>query len=238
MARVTAPAVAINPVEATVFRHGMAALRREGIPFLIAGAYAVERYSGHARHTKDLDVLVLPRDQDAAIAALGAEGFQDYFTVDPYDRRWIYRAHDASTIFDVIWAFANQLERVTPEWFARARTGEFLGETVQFAAPEDLIWMKLFVLQRTRRDWPDIVNIVRGTRGRLDWRRLIRNLGEHCALLGGAIHLYDWLCPAERDFIPDFARQAAEAAIAPAQPCRAALLDSRPWLAEAGVARL
>ena len=32
------------------------------MPFLVGGAYAFERYTGIARHTKDFDLFIHPRD--------------------------------------------------------------------------------------------------------------------------------------------------------------------------------
>jgi hypothetical protein len=100
--------------------------------------------------------------------------------------------------------------------------------------------MKLFVFQATRCDWPDIINVIRGTQGGIDWEDLLDRVGEHWRLLHAVVIIYDWLCPRDREFIPERfrwellerERQGHEAD--PDDTCRNVLLDSRPWLATAG----
>jgi len=48
------------------YARSMKALDDAGVPFLVGGAYAFERSTGIARHTKDFDVFVRPADLDEA----------------------------------------------------------------------------------------------------------------------------------------------------------------------------
>ena len=43
---------------ARFYCRAMAAMEGAGVPYLVGGAYAFERYTGIARHTKDFDVFV------------------------------------------------------------------------------------------------------------------------------------------------------------------------------------
>ena len=55
-----------SSAEALAFYAGaLSALQEADVEFLVGGAYAFERYTGIARHTKDLDVFVRPADRDA-----------------------------------------------------------------------------------------------------------------------------------------------------------------------------
>ena len=54
------------------YTRALKALNDAGVPYLVGGAYAYERYTGIARHTKDFDVFVKPNDLDAAFAVLRA----------------------------------------------------------------------------------------------------------------------------------------------------------------------
>lgn len=229
-----------RPEEARAFADALDALERAGIPFLIAGAFGLFRYTRFWRGTKDLDLLILPEHRERAVAAVLEAGLLDLYPLAPYDRDWIFRSHRGEVIVDLIWQLANKVDRVDGGWFARGLPGRFLGREVRYAAAADLCWMKLFVLQPQRCDWPDILNVIRGTRGQLDWDRLLKAAGEHWRLLCSVVELYDWLCPAERHFIPARFREALEALRrrdADRLPvCRATLLDSRPWLTEPGAA--
>src|SRR5512134_199782 len=76
--------------EACAFYVGaLRALRAAGVPFLVGGAYAMERYTGLSRNTKDLDVFVHPRDTDAALAALADAGHQTEIAFP----HWLGKAH-------------------------------------------------------------------------------------------------------------------------------------------------
>ncbi len=213
-------------------------LRLSNVPFLIAGGLALYHYTGFWRETKDLDLLILPEDRDLATAAFTAAGFPDFHDEEPYDREWIFRSRQDEVIVDLIWRMANKTDEVYRAWFDRATPGRLAGEEVQVVSAADLCWLKLFVLQEKRCDWPHILNIIRGTRGNLDWSHLLSEAGQHWRLLCAVTDLFDWLCPSERNFIPESSRlrlQQLRAANADmALDGRQDLLDSRPWLAEAG----
>src|SRR5262249_14124386 len=56
------------------YLRAMRLLDEAGIEFLVGGAYAFERYTGIARHTKDFDIFVHPRDVQRVLETLGAAG--------------------------------------------------------------------------------------------------------------------------------------------------------------------
>jgi hypothetical protein len=229
----------LGPSERDWHSRALAALDDAGVPFLIAGAFALNHYSGLWRGTKDLDVLVLASDRDRAVEAVTAAGMRDLFPEESYDRNWIFRATRDGVIFDIIWSLANYADSVDATWLEAATRAAFLGRPVRVVSAGDLCWMKLFVMQKQRCDWPDLFNVIRGTGGRLDWSRLLEQAGPHWRLLVGLTAVYDWLCPAETHFIPDEFRHALRAlehewVDGRDQECRANLLDSRPWLTTAG----
>lgn len=57
-------------------------LQAAGIPFVVAGAYALQAYTGLYRQTKDLDVFLRRRDVPRALEALEAVNFRTEI-VDP-----------------------------------------------------------------------------------------------------------------------------------------------------------
>jgi hypothetical protein len=224
--------------EREVFGRVLDAMEQAGIPCMIAGAFGLHHYTGLWRNTKDMDLVVLPRDREAACQALRRAGMRDYYDVEPYDREWIFRSHDGADIVDVIWRLANKVDDVDERWFARGPEGEFAGRRVRFVPPEELIWMKLFVLQAERCDWPDIINLIRATQGQIDWERLLELVGPHWRLLRALVEIFDWLCPKEQESIPRTFRRELERRrrqdLDRDSECRNVLLDSRPWLAIPG----
>ncbi len=56
------------------YRLAMTLLNEAQIPYLVGGAYALERYTGVDRHTKDLDVFVRPRDASGVFELFSRPG--------------------------------------------------------------------------------------------------------------------------------------------------------------------
>src|SRR6266705_127003 len=83
----------LAPGEKQIFGATIRALKAQHVPFLIAGAFGVYRYSGWWRNTKDMDVLVTIDHFPAAVDVVRAAGLADYYAVEAYDRSWIFRSH-------------------------------------------------------------------------------------------------------------------------------------------------
>jgi hypothetical protein len=237
--------MAINdPMDAdqiALTREVLTAVDRLGVPYVLGGAFAVSRHGGPWRNTKDVDLFVPPEDRQPVIDCLTRLGFSDYYSVWPYDREWIYRAHRGNKIVDVIWQSANKVGVVDPSWRDRASPGKIVGVPTWFASAEDLIWLKAFIVQRERCDWPDILNLIAATEGRLDWDGLLDRFGPHWLLLQSVIHLFDWTCPQYAGYVPEAIREELARRTArrgrglpggeseEEESCRWQLLDSRPW---------
>jgi hypothetical protein len=225
---------AISPSEWTVYRSAIRALRKERIEFLVGGGFARTAYTGHWRDTKDIDFYVRPEDRGRAECTLKHAGFADYYEKLPYDRAWIYRSYKKNVIVDVIWAMANQRAKVDRDWFERAPKLTIRGERLLLVPPEELLWCKLYIIQRDRCDWTDIFNLVHEHGQQINWRRLIRRMEEDVPLLKAMLTVYGWLCPNEVKKLPAFLRRqldAAERAVRsrPSAHDRVRLLDSRIW---------
>ena len=182
------------------------ALSDSGVPFMVGGAFAVYHYTGWWRNTHDIDVYVTPENVTKAAQALESVGFMDIGEQAPGDKQWIYHSARDRLIFDVIWRFANLANYITPDWFQRASAGEFLGMPLKFIPLEELIWMKSFVINRHRCDWPDVMRIIHAQCRIVDWERLVDMLGEHWLLLDGLISVFDWQHPDSVKCIPDNVR--------------------------------
>jgi hypothetical protein len=182
-----------------------------------------------------MDLYVVLGDRDGFIDVLTQVGFTDYYAEKPYDRKWIYRALRDGVIIDVIWQMANYRAQVDEAWLTRGPTTEIRGWPVQLLAPEELIWSKLYALQRDRCDWPDLLNILYAVGPRLDWEHLVRRVGEDLPVLAGLLSLFSWLCPMRAHELPEWVwSQLGLSAVgtnhrSDADLRRAALLDSRDW---------
>jgi hypothetical protein len=200
------------------------------IPFVIGGFHGMAAYTGQDRDSKDLDLYVLPADRERMIAVLGSAGLADYYDTVPYDRGWIYRAHENGFIVDVIWGMANYRGQVDAVWLEAGREMEFAGRRLRALPAEELLWTRLYVLQRERCDWPDVMNILAAVGADLDWDRLLARLGDDDGLLAGALAVFSWLDPCRAVTLPvGLWPRLGLAPPEPERPSRPELLDRRPW---------
>jgi hypothetical protein len=190
--------------EWSVYRSVMDRMREAGVPFAVGGAFAVAAYTGQWRNTKDLDLYVLPKDREAAIGVLDRAGLKDYYSVLKYDRRWIYRSHTGPLIVDIIWAMANQRAQVDDAWLTRGAVLNLNGEVVKIIPPEELMWGKIYILQRERCDWPDVWNLIYSAGAGMDWRHLLDRTEGDRPLLAGVLGLYRWLFPEPSRRLPEW----------------------------------
>jgi hypothetical protein len=228
-------AAQIAEAEWSVYQRVIQETRSAGIPFAFGGAFATAVYTGDLRNTKDFDFYVLPNDREAMIEAISRAGLQDYHDWVPYDRAWIYRASQGDVIVDTIWAMANQRAAVDSRWLTEGPEVTLRGERLRAIPLEELIWSKLYVLQRERSDWGDVLRLLDAQAESVDWNHLLSRMGEDTPLLTGALAVMAWLAPDRAQQIPDQVwdriglRRPQPAHDAELSRRRAGLLDSRPW---------
>lgn len=224
----------IPPAQWAVYDRVLATAERAGIRFALGGAFAYAWYTSQFRDTKDMDCYVLPGERAAMIDVLTAAGLEDLFPQNPYDRGWIYRGVRAGTVVDIIDGFPNYRAELDERWVTGGPIGRF-GETpVRLIPPEELIWAKLYVFQRGRCDWPDILNLLYEVGPRLAWRHLISRLGEDLPLLTAALAILRWLAPGRAASFPPWVWRETQLDEGPLDevelsPLRVRLLESRPW---------
>src|SRR5262249_59438693 len=105
------------------YLRAMRLLDEAGIEFLVGGAYAFERYTGIARHTKDFDIFVHPRDVERVLATLGAAGCE---TELPFPH-WLGKARCGDDFVDVIFGSGNGVAVVDDDWFKHSVPEEVFG---------------------------------------------------------------------------------------------------------------
>jgi hypothetical protein len=220
-----------------VFCLGITALAAAGVPFLVHGALALGIYTGRWRNTKDVDVMVRPGDRERAIDALRRAGFEDYHERQSYDRSWIFRGYKEDVIFDVIWDLPNHRVAIDDIWFERSQPFWLRGRLLAAVPAEELIRVKLYVMQRERCDWGDVLNVLAGTAERLDWPWLVERMGRDLPLLQAVLAVFNWMSPKRAGALPGWLREQFALPVLEiadpdeAEQRRVRLFDSRPWFA-------
>lgn len=173
-------------------------MNERGVPYAVAGAFALAQHTGISRDTKDLDVFLPAEHVAEALRSLQEEGFQTEI-LDPV---WLAKAHRGEFFVDLITGMSNGVIVVDQSWIDRATPCNAFGVPVKVLAAEELIASKLFVTRRERFDGADIVHVIHGTRGKLDWQRLMDLAGEHWEVLLWHLVLYRYVYPAHSDYVP------------------------------------
>jgi hypothetical protein len=181
------------------YRQAMRVLLEAEVPFLVGGAYALALYTGIERHTKDFDLFLRERDLDAALRAFERQKFD----VERTHPHWLAKAYCGDDCIDLIYRAGNGLCDVDDSWFERARADEALDVPVKLVAPEEIVWMKAFIMERERFDGADIAHLFYSCAEKLDWQHLVRRFGENWRVLLSHLVLFGFIYPAEKHRIPE-----------------------------------
>jgi len=110
------------------------------------------------------------------------------------------------------------------------------GRRVKSLPAEALIWDKLYIMQRERCDWGDVLNLLYYTGPRVNWEYLLCRIGEDTPLLTGALSVFRWISPGRAAELPSWLWQKVGLAAhdAPGElrdfdKRKIDLLDRRPW---------
>jgi len=174
------------------------AMNNHGIPYAVAGAFALQKYTGIWRVTKDLDLFVKADDVPAALDHLCSQGFRCE-TLDPV---WLSKAHRGEYFVDLISGMSNAVIMVDDSWMNRAQPAVIAGVQSQIISAEDLIASKLFVLRRERFDGADIAHVIYRAQGHLEWGRIMELARENWEIVLWALILFRYVYPAHTDYVP------------------------------------
>ena len=207
-------------VQSEVFRAALMALNTHRVPYVIEGAFAIYYYCGMWRNTKDLDIFVEEKNVGQALAALNQFGFETSIE----EPRWLSKAVRNECFVDIIHGSGNRLAKIDSLWISRGRKARILGLPALIASPEDTISFKAFIQERHRYDGADILHIIEGLGGKLEWEYLIERFGDHWPLLLAIVTNFFYVYPSHRDYVP---RWVYEALI---NKLQTSLYDNQPLL--------
>jgi hypothetical protein len=180
------------------YRESLRELRALGIPFLLAGTYAVAAYTGITRATKDLDIFCKAGDYPRILGHFRKLGYE--ITVE--DERWLAKVHKDGDFFDIIFASSNGTMPVSDSWFEQAHEVEVLGVPVRIVAPTELVWSKAFIQVRQRYDGADVVHVILKQHDQIDWHRLLSYMEQYWEVLLMHVLNFRFVYPSERECIP------------------------------------
>lgn len=230
-----------TPAEADIFyAESLRILTDSGIPFLVAGTFAVNCYTGINRATKDLDIFCKAGDFPRILLHFQERGFEPEIE----DERWIAKVKRGGCFFDVIFSSGVAVVPITDSWFQESHPATYYGIEVRLTPPTELIWSKALLQHRHRYDGADIAHLILRQADRIDWPRLLSHMEQYWEVL--LIHLlnFRFIYPTERDNVPRWlfdellrrAREHADLPVPLTRICRGRLfspvdyeIDVREW---------
>jgi hypothetical protein len=186
--------------ERGIYRRALEALNAAGLPYVVAGAYAIYEHTGIYRKTKDLDLFFEPTAVVPAARALRNAGFVTRLE-DPH---WLAKAMAGEHFVDLIFGMGNGVARIDEGWITHSRPGILAATPVRIAPAEELIWHRLFIGERHRHDMSDVVHLILCLGDTLEWERLVTRTGPHWPLLLAQLLMFNYVYPGYRSNVPEW----------------------------------
>ncbi len=184
--------------EREVYKRALEAVNAAGVPYVVAGAYAIYEHTGICRKTKDLDLFFEPSAVVDAARALRKAGFVTRLE----DDHWLAKAMWGEYFVDLIYGMGNGVALIDQGWVEHSRPGILAAMPVRIAPPEELMWHRLFISERHRHDVADILHLILCLGDTFDWERLVGRVGPHWPLLLAQISTFSYVYPGYRSNIP------------------------------------
>jgi hypothetical protein len=186
--------------EREIYKRALRTLNEAGVPYVVAGAYAIYEHTGIYRKTTDLDLFVEPSQVVPAMEALRAAGFRTKLA----QSHWLAKAIDDPFFVDIIYGMGNGLALIDPDWYRHSTPAILAATPVRVAPAEELIWHRLFINERHRQDMADIAHLILCVGDTLDWQRLVDKTGPHWPLLLAQLQMFYYVYPGYRSRVPDW----------------------------------
>jgi hypothetical protein len=224
-----------NPAHA-FYQEALQYMKDKQTPFLMGGAFALRKYTGIYRDTKDLDIFCKASDYGILLRHMAEKGFKTEIT----DPRWLAKAFKDEHFIDFIFNTTNNICAVDDSWYEHSTKGELFGVEIDFIAPEEMLWSKIYVQNRERYDGADVNHIILKCGKTLDWKRIMTRIEQHWHLLLAQFLNFQFVYPSEREAIPRWlfeellekARIQYELPTPIAQVCLGPLVDHTSYLVD------
>ena len=148
------------------------ALKHDGVPFALAGGYALWAH-GAPESENDVDFVVTEEDTERAANVLQSAGFE---VIRPPED-WLFKACTDGVVVDVLHRIVG--EPVTAEMLDRSEEVDLIGIRLPVLPATDLLSSKLRSMTEHYCDFSRLLPHVRAVREQLDWARLRAEVGQN-----------------------------------------------------------
>jgi hypothetical protein len=193
-----ARAARMTPGAEAFYEEVLVELNRSKLPFLVAGTFALNSYTGLDRPTKDIDFFCKPSDYPKILAHFSERGYKTEVT----DERWLAKVKKGRYLVDLIFNSSSAVTPISDSWFQHAPTATIYKQKALLLPPTELIWSKLFIADRHRYDGSDIAHLILKKGDEVDWKRLLDYVGQYWEVLLMQVINFRFVYPTEREKIP------------------------------------
>ncbi len=223
------PPRASHPEADQFYAESLQILKDSGIPFLVAGTFAINCYTGIDRPTKDLDIFCKAGDFPRILLHFQELGFE----TEIEDERWIAKVKRGPYFFDVIFSSGVAIVPISDAWFQESHPATYYGIEVQLTPPTELIWSKALLQLRHRYDGADVAHMILKQSDRIDWKRLLNHMEQYWEVLLIHVLNFRFVYPTERENVPRWlydellqrAQQHADLPVPKTKVCRGRLFS-------------
>jgi hypothetical protein len=181
-----------------IYKEALRALNESGIDYAVGAAFARHAYTSIWRPTKDLDLFVRPQDLRTMMDVLEEIGFE----TEVNNFSWLSKAWKGGFFIDMIFGTGNGHLPIDDRSFDGAKKGKVLGLTVKLMPIEEMIATSMYVAGRNRFDGGEVVHLIRASKGKIDWGRILERMGENRALVLWHLLFFDFIYPGHSNYLP------------------------------------
>lgn len=178
-------------------------MNESGIPYMVGGGIAIHLYTGITRPVHDLDVFCKAGDSQRLLKYFMDKGF----VAEVIDPRWVAKVRQGDHFIDFIFNSVNNLCPVDDSWFTHAQEKELFKVKATLVGPEELLWCKIYIQDRSHFDWPDMNHLILKQGKQMDWKHVLNRLEQHWPLLLGGLLNFRFVYPFDIEIIPKWLMQ-------------------------------
>ena len=156
----------------TTLKRTASALKADGVPFALAGGYALWAH-GAPESENDVDFVIAEEDTERAVNVLTSAGFE--VTRPPED--WLFKVGCDGAQVDVLHRIVG--EPVDLALLQRSEEKDLLGVRIPVLPATDLLISKLRSMTEHYCDFGRLLPHVRAVREQLDWDRLRTEVADN-----------------------------------------------------------
>ncbi len=188
----------LTPEQRRTYKKALQVLNASAVNYAVGAAFARYAYTNIWRQTKDLDIFIHPEDLKAAMSALEKADFK----TEIKEEHWLAKAWKDGYFIDLIFGTGHGQLPIDDRSFVGSKKAEVLGVEVNLIPVEEMIASAAYIAGRNRFDGPEVVHLIQGTKGKLDWQRILDRLGDNKELLFWHLILFDFVYPGHANYLP------------------------------------